>query len=170
MSYQSTCQKKPYDDNFMRSNSPKFTNQIGCCLGYILTLTDEQLYQLDINPSGEYHHCTTADNAKAVCSHIQPMLLSKGFACYVLDSSVWIVPFVHSEIHLPDFQRAKTVLPVPAEKLLKVSSNHVSHQIEKPDCHCNRQGFLSGQSNTLKSLAIWLTATSVVVIALHLLG
>lgn len=98
MSYQSTCQKKPYDDDLMRPNSPKFTNRIGCCLGYILTLTDEQLYQLDINPSGEI---TTA----------QPLIMLRQYAatykrCFCqkgLPAMSWIAQFGLSPLFIRKF-------------------------------------------------------------------
>jgi hypothetical protein len=59
-------------------------------------------------------------------------LRSCGFGCYALHHFVWIVPFVHSSIHVPDFQRAKVVLPDLKGELLETAfSNEATSQPKK---------------------------------------
>ncbi len=91
-----------------KQTSPKTLAE---CWAFVTKLNDYQLKQLRLCPEGEFYTCASSKEALDVINHLKATLRSKGFGCYALHDYVWIVPFVHQGLHLPDFARAKAVLP-----------------------------------------------------------
>lgn len=69
------------------------------------------LREMNIPVEGAFLPCANSKEALDVINHIKVVLRTRGFGCYALHNFVWIVPFIHREIHIPDFARAKSVLP-----------------------------------------------------------
>ncbi len=76
-----------------------------------LKLQAAQLRQVTLGDNGEFLTCTSSKEALDLVTHIKGVFRSRGFGCYALHNYVWIVPFVHTSVHIPDFERAKAVLP-----------------------------------------------------------
>ncbi len=76
-----------------------------------LKLQAAQLRQVTLGDNGEFLTCTSSKEALDLVTHIKGIFRSRGFGCYALHNYVWIVPFVHTSVHIPDFERAKAVLP-----------------------------------------------------------
>lgn len=76
-----------------------------------LQLNAQQLRQVTLGDDGEFLTCTSSKESLDLVTHIKGVFRSRGFGCYALHNYVWIVPFVHTSVHIPDFERAKSVLP-----------------------------------------------------------
>ena len=88
-------------------------------LGAINKLDAYQLSALVIEVDGEYHKLQSAKMALDVMNHIKSALKAKGFAVYCLHNAIWVVPFIHPDIVVPDFQRAMPALPTHRESLAR---------------------------------------------------
>ena len=93
------------------SNTTNEPKTLKSTLGFIQKLNAHQLSKLIIEPPGEYHKLPSAKVALDVMNHIKGTLKTKGFGVYCLHNGIWVVPFVHPDIVMPDFQRAWLVLP-----------------------------------------------------------
>lgn len=83
------------------------------------TLNAFELKNLPVSYEGE---CLSVEGSKEsldVINHIKVALRSRGFGCYALHNYVWIVPFIHPELHISDFERAKKSLPDLKGELFK---------------------------------------------------
>ena len=99
-------------------------DQLSC----LKNLTAEQIRSLTIHENGEFITCTGSKEALDSVNHIKSILRSRGFGCYALHNFIWIVPFVHESIHIPDFERAKAILPdLKADLLGKAFPEHVQN-------------------------------------------
>lgn len=114
--HQAGTRNDRYPNN--KDESKKSTRTLADCLHFVTKLTEYQLKQMPICPNGEFHTCSTGKEALDMVNHIKSALRSKGFGCYALHNYVWIVPFVHQSLHMPDFERAKQVLPDLKSELL----------------------------------------------------
>ena len=97
-------------------------------LGHIENLKNTQLAKLVINSNGEYHKLESNKRAIDVMKYINSIMKTKGYGVYVLHDALWIVPFVHPEVVVPDFQRAMYALPnnrVSLARTLKIDSTPV---------------------------------------------
>ena len=68
-------------------------------------------HKLIISPEGEYLRFGNAKEALDVLNHINQPLRKRGFGAYALHNALWLVPFVHSELHIPNFKKAVGSLP-----------------------------------------------------------
>ena len=89
-------------------------------LPYILKCDANRLDKLEISESGEYHKLGSPKKAHDVITHIKETLKAKGYGIYALHNAIWIVPFIHPDVIVPDFQKAADVLPNYREELQKV--------------------------------------------------
>lgn len=90
----------------------------------------QQLHQVTLNDDGEFLTCTGSKEALDLINHIKGIFRSRGFGCYALHNYVWIVPFMHTSVHIPDFERAKTVLPdLKGELLAKAFPKETAEQV-----------------------------------------
>ena len=104
-------QKQSQKQSVQTEQQPK-TEHIQDAVGYLHKMNSYTLeHKLKISPNGEYLRFGNAKEALDVLKYIEKSLRSRGFGVYALHNCLWIVPFVHREIHLPDFNRAKGVLP-----------------------------------------------------------
>jgi hypothetical protein len=103
-------------------------------LGHIENLKNTQLAKLVINSDGEYHKLESNKRAIDVMKHINSTMKTKGYGVYVLHDALWIVPFVHPEVVVADFQRAVHVLPNNKASLahtLKIDTTPVIESTQK---------------------------------------
>lgn len=92
---------------------------IQSCLHQVLNMQESKLKQLMIAKHGEFIACNHHPHALKVSRHLREVLQQRGYAIFVLDSCLWIVPFVCPSVPLPDFERAKSVLPNVKKELLQ---------------------------------------------------
>ena len=118
----------------LRANSKVSTNQhtvktLTASLSCITKMSAYQIRQLNIHENGEFITCSGSKEALDIVNHIKSILRSRGFGCYALHNFIWIVPFVHESIHIPDFERAKSILPdLKADLLGKAFPDHVQNE------------------------------------------
>ncbi len=80
-------------------------------LPVMTTLKASELRQLPVLADGECIDLADSQKALDVIHHIKEIFRLRGFGCYVLHNYVWIVPFIHEGVRIPDFERAKKSLP-----------------------------------------------------------
>ncbi|MCW5590022.1 MAG: hypothetical protein KIT27_10245 [Legionellales bacterium] len=98
-------------------------------ISQLTKMNAHQLRQLKIHRNGEFATCDGSKEALDIVNHVKSVLRSRGFGCYALHNHIWIVPFVHESIHIPDFEKAKTVLPdLKADLLGKAFPNQVCEE------------------------------------------
>lgn len=105
------------EQNKTSVNTTGATKTLKNALGAIKKLDAYQLSALLIEEDGEYHKLQSAKMALEVMSLIKNALKAKGFGVYCLHDAIWVVPFIHPDIVVPDFQRAMPVLPTHRESL-----------------------------------------------------
>lgn len=97
--------------NANMSNKQQPIRFLAEALSSLTKMTAYQIRQLTIHENGEFLTCSGSKEALDIVNHIKSVLRSLGFGCYALHNFIWIVPFVHESIHIPDFERAKAILP-----------------------------------------------------------
>ncbi len=118
----------------LRANSKVSANKhavktLAESLSCLTKMTAYQIRELTLHENGEFITCSGSKEALDVVNHIKSILRSRGFGCYALHNFIWIVPFVHESIHIPDFERAKTILPdLKADLLGKAFPDHVQKE------------------------------------------
>lgn len=134
---------KPIDKfSTNNSNQAKTRKTLIDCLPYITKMNTYQLKLISINEAGEFLTCATSKVTLDVINHIKDVFRARGFGCYALHNYIWIVPFIHESLHMPDFERAKSVLPdfkadlyrklfSQEEKVIKVKKHKQPHKISK---------------------------------------
>lgn len=113
---------QPFKSNYpsdTQAKSPSVTT-LEKALPYILKFDANRLDKLEISESGEYHKLGSPKKAHDVIAHIKETLKEKGYGIYALHNAIWIVPFIHPDVIVPDFQKAADVLPNYREELQKV--------------------------------------------------
>ncbi len=95
------------------------------------SMTAAEIQGLKISENGDFLTCSGSKEALDGVNHLKGILRSRGFGCYALHNFIWIVPFVHPSIHIPDFERAKALLPnLKADLLEKAFPNEVAAPIQ----------------------------------------
>tara|TARA_R110002167_G_scaffold93474_1_gene250458 strand:- start:7283 stop:7765 length:483 start_codon:yes stop_codon:yes gene_type:complete len=103
---QQSNQKK---QSTQQEQSPKSIQE---SIGFLTKLNAYTLeHKLEISPDGEYLRFGNAKEALDVLKYIEKSMRNRGFGVYALHNCLWLVPFIHRDIHLADFKRAIKVLP-----------------------------------------------------------
>lgn len=108
------------------------TKTIQEAIGYLNKVNSYTLeHKLVISPDGEYLRFGNAKEALDALKHIEKSMRMRGFGVYALHNCLWLVPFIHQDVYLPNFQRAIKVLPDhSAELSKKLLENNLQHQLD----------------------------------------
>ncbi len=122
----------------LRANAKVNTNEhsvktLAESLSCVTKMTAYQIRQLTLHENGEFITCSGSKEALDIINHIKSILRSRGFGCYALHNFIWIVPFIHESIHIPDFEWAKAILPdLKADLLGKAFPDQVQKESHAP--------------------------------------
>lgn len=111
------------------------------------SMTTAQIRALKLSENGEFLTCSSSKEALEGVNHLKGILRSRGFGCYALHNFIWIVPFVHQSIHIPDFERAKGMLPnLKADLLEKAFPNEAALTIQSVPQETERKSIEKSQA------------------------
>lgn len=97
----------------------------------IFEFNSNAISDLQVADVGEFFKFNTSNLAENVRHHIQAGLKMQGFAVFVLDNCIWIVPFLHASLDLPDFQKGFKTLPDHRAQILKKLNKEEQAELKK---------------------------------------